>query len=62
MEPAHNNIYREQQELRRLMTNFGRKPSNRTIAELDRMFDAQREKFIEIERERTRSRKLGRGR
>jgi len=56
MEPRHNHIYREKQELKRLMQNFMVKPSQATTAKIERLLESQREKFVQLEQERTRER------
>jgi len=61
MEPRHNHIYREQQEFKRLMQNFGNQPSPDKMAKLDRMLQGQRERFRQLEQERTRERTRSRG-
>lgn len=62
MEPRHSHIYREQQEFKRLMQNFGKQPAPDQMARLDRMLEGQRERFRQLDQERTRERSRNRGR
>lgn len=62
MQPNHNHIYREQQEVKRLMQTFAVKPPPSTVAKIERMLESQRQKFLELEQERTRRRSRGPGR